>query len=154
MTENIGSPLMPVIPKMKKNAIAPFNEEQLQKIRHNLPLLDLTPHKNSVDNVETNLLTTTPNYTNPSGRIRSGTFDTIKSAQLRNKSPTRNRKKFSMEDYGGRLDGFGYPILKGGKKHRISFKEDMVKVIKVENWKSFNIDSSLEQKKKCFCNLI
>ena len=70
-----------------------------------------------------------------------------------NFGPFRNEKKykFSMDLSGARLDSFGYTILKGGRKHRVSFKEDLCKVIKVENWKSYNIDSTYE-KKKCSCN--
>lgn len=149
MTENMLNPNMPFVPKTKKNAVLPIIEEQLQKSNKNLPPLDLNHHKTSCDFPD-NYVPGTQNNTNQSARGRSVTFDSPKVVKKSQKSPTK-RHKFSMELCGGRLDSFGYPIIKGGKKHRISFKDDMVKVIKVENWKSFNFETNYENRKKCIC---
>jgi hypothetical protein len=147
------SPTMPFMPKIiiKKNAVAPLSEDQLQQIRNNLPALELVHHKTSCEMPET-LNSASNNLTQNSARGRSVTFDALKSKKGTSKSPTKSRHKFSVENYEGRVDSFGYPILKGGKKHRICFREDIAKVITVDNWKMFNMDSNLAEKTKCMCS--
>lgn len=142
------SPMMPFANKPKKNVVFPIPEEQMQKIRNDLPSLEINRHKTSCELTE-NVPSGSQNITNPSHRNRSGTYDSPRGTKKTSKSPKKH--KFSMDLSGARLDSFGYPILKGGRKHRVSFKEDLCKVIKVENWKSYNMDSTYE-KKKCSCN--
>ena len=152
MTETMTSPTMPFVPKIKKNTVAPLNEDQLQKMKANLPALDLVHHKTSCEMPETLGSTTNNQASQNSARVRSVTVDTLRPKKGTSKSPTKGRHKFSVENYEGRIDSFGYPILKGGKKHRICFREEIAKVVKVENWKALNIDSSFGEKKKCFCS--
>ena len=40
-----------------------------------------------------------------------------------------------------RCDTFGIPILKGSKKHKLIFDENIT-VVTIENWKKYNIDLS------------
>lgn len=57
-------------------------------------------------------------------------------------SPTKKGNRFSL-NLPDRLDSNGTPILKGSKKHKVSFKANMVVVHKVENWKKLNVDTNV-----------
>jgi hypothetical protein len=48
-----------------------------------------------------------------------------------------------------RNDAFGNQIKKGGKKHKISFRENMADVKEVENWKEYNVDDGNHGGPKC-----
>lgn len=48
-----------------------------------------------------------------------------------------------------RNDAFGTQIKKGGKKHKISFKENMTDIKEVENWKEYNVDDGNHGGPKC-----
>lgn len=63
------------------------------------------------------------------------------------------KSKLPFQDL-GRTDKYGYPIIKGGKKHKICFREEMVKVIRVENWKIYNLDMSDGNNKNKCCIII
>ena len=52
-----------------------------------------------------------------------------------------------------RRDSRGVVIQKGGKKHRISFKNDLQTVIPVECWKQYNIESNVPQGTSCTCSI-
>ena len=57
---------------------------------------------------------------------------------------------------GGRVDAHGYPIIKGGKNHKIMFKDEVAKVILVESYKKYNIENTNEATKnclRCFCQI-
>lgn len=150
MTEIMHSPILPFVPKHKKNRITPLNEDQLEKSKTNLPPLDINinTHKTSCEMHE--FTSGIQTLSNQSARCKSVSYDTPKGMKKAQKSPIR-KHKFSLEVLGGRLDSFGYPIIKGGKKHKILFKEDLVKVIKVDNWKAFNIDSSYDNNRNWIC---
>ena len=150
--DNMTSTSMPFVSKPKKNAVSPINEEQLKRNKINLPSLEIKHHKKTSLDMPETLISPTQNNTYSSSKNRRETSDfQPKSGKKSQKSPLKSRKKFSIENYEGTLDSFGYPILKGGKKHRISFKEDIAKVIKVDNWKLLNIDSSYDSRKNCLC---
>lgn len=137
--------------KAKYNSISPINEN-IQSAELIRPL----PHKISADNLMINSATLDNNNSplNIINRPKSVTYgyDSNKASHGKSKY---NKQKFSMSDFKGRLDCFGYPIIKGGKKHKIQFKEELVKTFKVENWKKFNQDiSDNANALKCHCNLI
>jgi len=46
----------------------------------------------------------------------------------------------SMAGNSTRKDAFGYDIKTKGKNHRISFRQNIVDVKEVENWKKYNVD--------------
>lgn len=52
-----------------------------------------------------------------------------------------------------RVDAKGNVIVKGGKKHRISFKPDIAQVIHVESYKEYNMESYNPSNTGCSCNL-
>jgi len=67
-------------------------------------------------------------------------------------SPNRGSILKSKESKGQgdcRSDYFGNQIKKGGKKHKISFKENMADVREVENWKQYNVDDGNNGGPKC-----
>lgn len=128
----------------KSNSIFPIQEAsspKIQLIRKNSDVEVASPlngksKKKNEDNIkETN-----------NNEIDSNVHKNIqRSKTLKSKLPF---KEF------GRLDKYGYPILKGGKKHKISFREEMVKVVRVENWKMYNLDMSDGNNKNKCCIII
>ena len=65
-----------------------------------------------------------------------------------------NANKKNMFISGSRVDSNGFPIMKGGKNHKIAFKDDLVRVIHIESYKKYNLESTNEATKnclKCFC---
>lgn len=54
-----------------------------------------------------------------------------------------------------RYDAKGTKIVKGSKKHVVTFKRRLNEVYVVENWKIFNIvDDEEEEERTCPCSLI
>lgn len=69
--------------------------------------------------------------------------DNIK--KKRNQSPeTKNRLLM-----GTRADSHGFPIIRGGKNHKVAFKEDLEKIYYVESFKKYNIESTNATTKSC-----
>jgi hypothetical protein len=58
-------------------------------------------------------------------------------------------KKLRASSQSTRNDANGVPIVKGGKRHKIKFKENIVEVQIVENWKEYNSDSTPSS--SCHC---
>lgn len=70
-------------------------------------------------------------------------LDPIK--KKKGRSPT-NKNKHILS---GRLDANGYPIMKGGKNHRVTFKENLENVIVVESYKKYNVETTNANAKNC-----
>lgn len=76
--------------------------------------------------------------------------DNIK--KKKNQSP-ETKNKLLM---GSRADSHGFPIIRGGKNHKIAFKDDLVNVYYVESYKKYNIESTNATTKsclKCLCTV-
>lgn len=72
---------------------------------------------------------------------------------LKNQSIMKKPKKNNILD-NKREDCNGFPIIKGGKNHRITFKNELVRVITVESFKKYNMDYNNLGAKHClksFC---
>jgi hypothetical protein len=72
-----------------------------------------------------------------------------------NYKPNKSTQKANLL-IGTRVDCNGFPIIKGGKNHQIKFKDDLVKVIRIESYKRYNSENTNEATKdclKCFCTI-
>lgn len=54
--------------------------------------------------------------------------------------PKKNNIFRNLEKLQNRCDSNGFPILKGGKNHKVCFKENIAEIIKVESFKSYNCE--------------
>lgn len=101
--------------------------------------------------------TVAPNDTDPKDLSRG---DSIKSSSrprtssASSENGTREKSILKKSKYAGktgRKDSHGNSIRKGGKKHRISIKEELKQVNIVENWKLYNKHEYVNQ--TCVCNV-
>jgi hypothetical protein len=93
------------------------------------PPFDFTKYQKSVT------LSSKTHYTNenedPKSMIEGG------KPKLR-RIPSILKKAGSMEEHAERVDKNGVPIIKGSKKHTLTFDKKIHTVSFVENWKEFN----------------
>jgi len=74
------------------------------------------------------------------------------SALKKKPGPSILRKgKGNADDGPQRTDTNGVNITKGGKRHKIAFKDKIEDVITVENWKEYNTDNNTSS--TCYCNI-
>ena len=54
-----------------------------------------------------------------------------------------------------RKDAFGNTIKKRQKSHKLTIKDEFVEIVRVENWKRYNIlEERAEEKTTCHCNCL
>ena len=73
----------------------------------------------------------------------------ISAAKKKKHKPNKSIQKGNGLLVGGRVDGHGYPIIKGGKNHKVMFKDEVAKVILVESYKRYNMENTNEATKSC-----
>lgn len=56
--------------------------------------------------------------------------------------PKKNKIFKNLEKLQNRCDSTGFPILKGGKNHKICFKENIAEIMKVESFKRYNCENT------------
>lgn len=87
-------------------------------------------------------------FENGRPKLSIGTPD-ISAAKKKKHKTNKSIQKGNGLLVGGRVDGHGYPIIKGGKNHKIMFRDEVAKVILVESYKRYNMENTNEATKSC-----
>lgn len=147
------------VERPKKNKISPLSIQE--RPLHDSPLMNKS--NNNIQRETTIQSTSSMNSARAEiNTARSDNIPLIKSNNspniIDNTSPFKispKKKSKVIEKICGRVDALGYPIIKGGKNHKVTFKQDMVKTIKVESYKKYNGENAVKGKDclKCLCLL-
>jgi hypothetical protein len=104
--------------------------------------------KSSVVSTNVDVLTLNRDGKNNQTFQNSCSIDLNRSTMVPNSNDSEKKRKKS-----GRMDRRGVPIVKGGKKHRVTFSDGkyvnqvLVERIKIESYKQFNISNKHEESK-------
>lgn len=88
---------------------------------------------------------------NPSAELQKSKFNYSNNTKTKKPSQSILKKTKNNDESSTRQDANGNPILKGGRKHKISFKDKVEDVKVVENWKEYNADNYTTS--TCYCNI-
>lgn len=150
-------------PTMKRSAVAPFDIAPIAtpegSSRKKLPQQETVPSIGQVTLIKTSKLNIPAGQYDSDGEIsasrhrkEASTGDSSKSARIRPSSvssdpgPRGQKSILKKSQYAngqkaertGRRDANGVLIKKGGKQHKINFKQIIDEVKVVENWKEYN----------------